>query len=327
VYNGNDSVFIYFGESGELTCGAELFSQFGSSLYSLILMFKDYETWIVSGAEPSEWANNTFMLSSTIGCPAPMTLKSINLAAEPGAGINRTLAIWQGANGIYMSDGRAPIPIHGDIKEYFDPTDDRCISPYYVGDSIGWVDPVNQEYHWLFARGDKATSINAEMVYDIRRNRWFEIDRGSDLRFGVLVHDTYGNAYNYGFFDTGYMNRLEYGETFDGTAITGTVEFGDIALGGLAYETQLDKVKLIAKAKTSTTNTITFTHTADTGTTTTTKALSPAKSGYRLAIPEWVGKVIGDPFHSFKFEMTTSNEAIGFEPIAAVITYHATQAD
>lgn len=432
VYNGYDAINIYFGEEGELTCGTELFSQFGSSLYSLILMFKDYETWVVAGTDITAWENNTFLLSSSIGCPAPLTLKTVNLAAEPGAGINRALAIWQGAAGVYMSDGRAPIPIHGDIKEYFDPTDSRYINPSIIGDSVAFVDTVNQEYHLLLASG-------TELVYDIHRNRWFEIDRSSDLQCGVIVHDTDGNAYNYGFLDTGYMERLEYGKTFDGADITHTFHFGDIALAGLSDETRLSDLRLLTVAKTTTSNNITCTHTSDSGTvvaavnatgtismsgvatagekfiiddktftwvatrtgtgevtigasataaasnivtaitadmttvtavagtpnttvvvtavtagvlgnsivftesstnmtmngggvlggtlagadsTATSFTMSPARSGYRLAIPEIKDKLNGDPFHSLKFDMTTSDETIGFEPLAIVATFH-----
>ncbi len=96
----------------------------------------------MAGQDIYQWENNTFLLSSSVGCPAPLTLKTINLRAEPGAGINRSLAIWQGTNGVFMSDGRAPIPIHGDIKEYFDPADSRCILSSEIGDSIGFIDPV-----------------------------------------------------------------------------------------------------------------------------------------------------------------------------------------
>jgi hypothetical protein len=266
VYNGYDSVNVYFGEEGELTCGTELFSQFGSSLYSLILMFKDYETWVVAGTDISYWENNTFLLSSSIGCPAPLTLKTINLAAEPGAGINRSLAIWQAANGVYMSDGRAPIPIHGDIGEYFDPADSRCIKASMVGDSVGFVDTTEQKYHLLIASGSSATTLNTELVYDIHRNRWFEIDRGADLQCGVTVRDTDGNGYNYGFLDTGYMERLEYGTTFDGTDITHTLHLGDLALEGLSLETLISEIRLFTVGKTTTANSVTLTHSRDTGT-------------------------------------------------------------
>ena len=161
------------------------------------------------------------------GCPAPLTLKTINLSVEPGAGINRALAIWQGANGVYMSDGRAPIPIHGDIKEYFDRQDSRCIAAATIGDSVGFIDPEKQEYHLIFWSGEGGAIILKELVYDIHRNRWFEIDRvglwgkhtNNDLAHGLTVHDTDGNSYCYGFLDTGFMERLEYGITFDGNDI------------------------------------------------------------------------------------------------------------
>lgn len=327
VFQGADSVKAYFGTDGELTCGTELFSQFGASLFSLILMFKANETWMMAGQDIAQWANNTFLLSSSIGCPAPLTLKTINLHAEPGAGVNRALAIWQGANGIYMSDGRAPIPIHGDIKEFFDPSDSRCIKASMIDDSVSFIDPVKQEYHWLFASGSSATGLNAEWVYDIARNRWFEIDRTADLVCGVSVHDTDGNGYTYGFLDTGYMERLENGNDFDGTDITFTVTFGDIPLGGLAVETLVSAVRLLTVAKTTTENSVTCTHYGDTSTTGTAFTMSPARSGYRVAVPAFDEKLSSDPFHSFKFEMTTDNEACGFEPLAAVVTYHPVHTD
>lgn len=312
VYNGFDSVDVYFGEDGELTCGTELFSQFGSSIYSLILMFKDNETWIVSGLDINEWENNTFLISSAIGCPAPLTLKTINLASEPGAGVNRALAIWQGANGVYMSDGRAPIPIHHDIKEYFDPVDSRCIPASKIGDSVGFIDYTRQEYHLLLASG-------TELVYDIARNKWFEIDRGSDLQCGVSVHDTDGNAYAYGFLDTGYMERLENGTTFDGTTITHTVQFGDIPLDGLAVETRLSAVRLITVAGT---NDVTLTVYSDTSSTGTDKTMTHTNTGYRVAFPKFTEKLKGDPFFSFKLVTTA-----GFEPLALVATSHPVHED
>jgi hypothetical protein len=163
-----------------------------------------------------------------------------------------------------MSDGRAPIPISGDIKEYFDRTDSRCITASKIGDSIGFVDTANQEYHLLLASGTSATTLNTELVYDIARNKWYEIDRSSDLQCGVSVRDTDGNGYTYGFLDSGYMERLEYGSDFDGTTITHTVHFGDIPLGGLSTETRLSHVKLLTVAKTS--GNVTLTHYSDTGT-------------------------------------------------------------
>lgn len=328
VYNGADSVDLFFGDDGELTCGVEIFSQYGSNLYSMILMFKDNQTWVVSGQDITTWENTTFILSDSIGCPAPLTLKMINLAAEPGQGINRTLAIWQGSSGIYMSDGRAPIPIHHDIKKYFDRNDASCINLTKIGDSIGFVDSVNQEYHWLFASGS-STTLDKELVYDIKRNKWFDIDRGTgmDLQYGLSVEDTDGNQYTYGFIDTGYMERLEYGNTFDGNSIVSTFQLGDFAPLGLSYATQLDHLKLISVIPTTATDDVTCTHYTDTSSTGTDYTLDVSTTGYRLSKPAFDSKLQSEIYHSLKFTKTTDDEASGFKPIAVVATFHELSED
>ena len=323
VYNGFDSVDIFYGDGGELTCGVELFSQFGSSLYSLVLMFKDNETWMMAGQDIDQWADNTFLLSSSVGCPAPQTLKTINLAADPGGGTNRSLAIWQGTNGIYMSDGRAPIPIHGDIKEFFDPAYARYINVSKIGDSVGWTDPLRMKYHWKFASG-ASTTLNEEWVYDIKRNKWHEVDRGTgkSLQCGVTVYDTDGNPYTYGFLDTGYMERLNYGTTFDGTAITHTVQTGDMVLNDrIGYTTRIKRIKTVMVAKSTTTNTLAVTHYGDSRSSGQSFTTAVSASGQRIAISR-VPQNYGDfLFHSLKYVMVTSDETVGFEPLAVGIFY------
>jgi hypothetical protein len=328
AYNGTDSVDIFIGDEGELTCGTELFSQYGGNLYSLVLFFKDTELWIIAGQDISTWSDSIYPVSTTIGCPSPQTLKTITLSSEPAAGLNRSLAIWQGANGIYMSDGRAPIPIHGDIKEYFDKNNSLCINASMVGDSVSFMDNDKQEYHWLFSSGTSATTLNTELAYDIIRNKWFFVDRGTgmDLQCGVDVQDTYGNQYTYGFIDTGYMERLEYGNTFDGNSNTATMKLGDfLPADSIMLETMLDKIKLITVAKTTTTNTITATHygdTATTGTTLKSGAFAPQKTGYRIAQPFVTDNLGRYTFHSLEFSQTTTNETVPFEPIALGLKYH-----
>lgn len=323
VFNGQDSIEVYFGEDGELNCGVELFSQYGGNLYSMILIMKDNETWVVAGQDINEWENNIFPLSMFIGCPAPQTLKTIALADQQN-GIGKTVAIWQGSNGIYISDGRTPIPIHGDISEYFDRADSRCIKSTLIGNSVAWCDYLNSEYHWKFASGSSATGLNTELVYNWNLGKWYEVNRGVDLQCGVEVVDTDGNPYSYGFIDTGYMERLEYGNTFDGTAITSTLHFGDFPLDDLAYETLIGTVKLLTLAKTTTSNSVTCTLYEDTATSGVDKTMSPAKSGYHLADPYFDEQITGNPFHSLKFVMSTNNETIGFEPLAVIVGYSLT---
>ena len=220
-----------------------------------------------------------------------------------------------------MSDGRAPIPIHGDIAEYFDKRDARCETASKVGDAIGWVDPVNNEYHLLIASGTAATTLNTELVYDIHRNKWYEMERVVDLQCGILVHDTDGNPYNYGFLDTGYMERLEYGTTFDGNSIVHTVQTGDFAMADLLTETRIGDIKLIMVAMTATASSITMTHYGDASTTGTDLTLLPYRTGYRVAQPIEVDKMNGDPFHCIKIAMTTTDETIGFEPLALAMGF------
>jgi hypothetical protein len=329
VYNGEDSVEVYFGDERELTCGTELFSQFGASLFSLVLMFKDNETWMMAGQDINEWSKNTFMLSSSIGCPAPLTLKTINLAQEPGTGINRALAIWQGTNGIYMSDGRAPIPIHLDIQEYFDRKDSRCIKSSEIGKSSAFIDPINHEYHWIFASGTAGTK--KELVYSINNNGWYEMDRGAGkaLRCGCTAVATDGNPYNYAAINGGYIERLEYGTDFDGNDITHQFRTGDMALADtVTAETMIDKLKLVAVAKSTTTNTVSATHYGDgCATGTALKTFSPAKSNHRITVPYITDNLGGHIFHSLDFSMTTNNETIGFEPLCIGLTFHKMRQD
>ena len=329
IYNGDDSVSIYFGDERELTCGTELFSQFGASLFSLVLVFKENETWMMAGQDINQWSDNTFLISQNIGCPAPLTLKTINLAQDPGNGVNRALAIWQGANGVYISDGRAPIPIHNDIREYFDRKDSRCIKSSEIRNSTAFIDPINHEYHWIFSSGTAGTK--KELVYSIIYNGWYEVDRGTgkSIRCGCVVQDTYGNPYNYAAISGGYIERLENGTDFDGNSIVHEFQTGDFLLNGsICYETMLDRLKLITVGKSTTSNSIAVTHYGDGCTTgTTLKTFSPAKSGYRIAEPYTTDKLGGYTFHSLKFSMSTNDETIGFEPLAIGTTYHIMRED
>ena len=328
VYNGSDSVIIYFGDESELTCGTELFSLFGSSLYSLVLMFKDNETWVMTGADIDAWADNTFLLSSSIGCPAPLTLKTVNLSAEPGAGVNRALAMWQGTNGIFMSDGRAPIPVHGDISAYFDPQDSRCITASHIGDSVAEIDPVNQHYHWLFYSGTAATAINKHLVYDIKRNRWFEVDMGGKvLNFICRVHDTDGNPYVYGFRSNGKVYRMNYGATFDGEDITHTWHTGAFPLGGLTVDTQVDRWRLIAKSRTAGSDAMTVTHYGDENEVGTDKTHAMYDSERSVVQTVKTDKLHGNSLHAWKGVTTTHDETTGPEPLALAVTYHPTHKD
>jgi hypothetical protein len=166
------------------------------------------------------------------------------------------------------------------------------------------------------------------MVYDLLRKKWYTVDRGTGkyLSLGFSVNDTNGKKYTYGAIDTGYVERLEYGTTFDGNSITNTFHTGEVALGGWSTDTSIHKVKHIAVAKTTTTSTVTMTHYVD-GITTSTDATSSASlsnTGYNKKMV--TNSVTWTPgiFHSIKCSLTTTNESRGYEPIGLVLAYKET---
>lgn len=326
VFNGIDSTTLYFGDDEELTAAASLYSQFGSNLYNIAVFCKLAQTWILTGDGPENWA--MYQASDSVGCPAPLTMKVAHVGFELVPGQSRYVAIWQGANGIYLFDGKTIRPIHTDIEDWFDDKNSYVINRSIIDTFHGFFDEANQEYHWCFASGS-STTLDKEFVFDLKLSRWFKFNRGSGkaLQCGIETMDTKGNRYTYGSLDTGYLERLENGTDFDGTAITSLVQSGDLALGGLLQETEIRVAKLITVVKSTTTNSVQGVHYGDTKDTGTSFTVSPSRSGYRL-----VGTPRGQGwgpavFHKIKLSMITTNETIGFEPVALVLGYKSAGLD
>ena len=315
-FNGDDSTILSLGDNTELTGGAWLYTQFGSALYNIIVMFKETETWAIVGNDPSDWIH--YRISANVGCVAPETIRVVDVNTYKTAeGSSHTMVIWQGAHGIYMSDGRTPILISEDIKDIFDINSSTHINFDKITDSIGFYDHDNEEYHWCYAEGS-STTLNKEKVFSLRKMGWFDIDRNDPLQYGIEVWDTNGSAYNYGFGD--YMYRLEHGDDFDGHTITSTVQLGDIALmeGATAFETAAEYHGLIAVAQPS--GTIAVTHYVDGGSGDSWD-FSADKSGYRLIMPVRHENKTGI-FHSWKFTTTETFEPLYFYVFYSPVRQH-----
>ncbi len=319
VFNGDDSIPLSWGDESEITGSAWLYSQYGASIYSILLVFKKSEMWALIGNNPEEWKQ--YRVSSSIGCVAPETIRVIELPEDQTKGVNRSsVVVFQGANGIYMSDGRPPVLVSKDIGDLFDKRESN-ITQSLVDDSFAFIDKENSEYHWCFGQG---SSIDSEFVLDYSRMQWFEIDRTLDLQAGIEVEDTNGVTYTYGCSDTGYALRLEHGNSFDGTAITHTMQFGDIALhgeGSISVQTDAEYHLLVAKAKSTTDQNIAVTHYGDSSTTGTSLTMSPSKSGYRTIRTAEHKKLGAHLFHSWKFTISTDDETTGFEPLFFTCLY------
>ena len=197
---------------------------------------------------------------------------------------------------------------------------DGYIDELRVSNTSRWTSPFTSPS----AAHDPGTiAHNEEWVLDLKREKWFQVDRTVYLQAGFKVEDTIGNFYTYGAIDTGYVERLENGTDFDGNDIVSSFQTGDIAVSGSTMiESQVRHIHLLAKAKNITVNSIILTHYGEGATAgTTLTPISPANSSGRIISKvksENTGKHV---FHSLKASMTTDDETIGFEPLALGVFY------
>jgi hypothetical protein len=284
-------------------------------------MFDTDKTAVMAGTIPS---TDIHVISDSIGLVASKTLITVSLPVGVAQGLNRNIAIWQGAEGLYVSDGRSPIPIHDDITRFFDSNDALCIDPAYLSLSSAFIDIEKMEYHWVFYSGSSHTK--REFVFSLRYWKWFEIDRGAsnDLVFGIPATSTYGKQYTYGFTSDSHMHRLEYGTTFNGTAISWNMLYGDLSLSegdDPEMVTRLLKVGLVGVAKSvDVTSEITCTQYNNTATVGTAVSFGTMQAtGYRTYHKVRSFNVSG-ALHAIGFSGSSSTEVCAFEPLK-ITTY------
>jgi predicted RecA/RadA family phage recombinase len=324
VFNGDDTTELLIGDDKGLTAGAELYGQFNSNLYHLTLFTKIDETWLVSGDSPLDWT--IFPLSKTVGCPAPLTMTVFNIATTQG---EKVVAVWQGSNGIWMTDGRSLTRLDNDIKNVFDPNSSGTkINTSRIDKSTAFYDENLEEWHWLWSSGANTTH-DQEYVLDVRKSKWYTMSRGTGslLQMGIPVEDTTGNTFVYGGIDTGYLERLDNGTTFhkdgDTNDIVSKFRLGDNTLAGLMKKTSIRYIKMPMRTKTNTSNSVVGTHYGDVSTSASadTFTMSPTKSGRNVTSPTQGTNLREFIYHSLEMSMTTDDETVGFEPIAISIIY------
>jgi hypothetical protein len=313
---------LIFGDDTEVVAAAEIYINLNIGSTTYILVAKAGAMFVVSGSSPEDWVIT--QVDNTVGCSAPYTFKASPVGLEFSPLQSQQVIVWQSSNSIMMYDASSIYPISSSISNYFDQTKSESINLSKVADSYGFWDNTNgnYEYHWLFASGS-STTLDKELVFDLRRQKWYEIDRGSGnrLQCGTDVSDSYGAHYSYAATNSGYLQRLENGTAFtgDGGAITYEFELGDLPpAGSLNMETILRYIRLVMVTKGTTSSSVTVTHYGDMNQTGKTITLSPSKSGYDSTMPArsvsgstWGSHV----FHRLKFTISTDDETIGFEPL------------
>lgn len=251
IWNGEDSSFgfagpLYFGGSTDLTCACEIYNRFGAAIYDLAVFCKQNETYILNGTDSESW--KIYQISSEIGCPAPMTMDTAEVAFGVAADATRNIALWLSASGPVVFDGSVLVPVKTRIGNYFDDEEAECINWDAVANAVGWCDPNYHEYNLCIPSGTGQTTNNVWLVLDLLKKRWFQKVPGTaGCPQGVIkVQDAYGNKYLYGLFDDGYMRRLENGTTWDGVRIDQIIQTADILPSGSSWDiTEITKIRMM----------------------------------------------------------------------------------
>ena len=259
VANGAQSINLNLGNDEELVAGATLFSRFGGSIYDNMILFKRGATYLMDGNKTDNY--RPYCISAAVGCVAPLTVKTCDTSYEVAPNLTKHVVIWQSDRGIEYFDGNAITLISEDIDDFFNnPSSPNYIDKSLVSTFSAFYDETIMEYHWL--------TDKREMVYDVQRKKWFEIDRGTGkvLTCGFSVSDPYGNKYTYGG-TTGYLERLENGTDFDGNDITYDIWTVDTPMnlkGNIDYIYKVRNTKIVGIAKNDESIELTFTIYADT---------------------------------------------------------------
>lgn len=317
VYNGNKSYETTLGDNSELVAGCTIFSRFQSDVQESLLLMKKNETWVMYGTNVQDIIKRK--VSSLYGCVAPRTLSVCDMGFEITSGVNKSVAIWQSQKGIVVFDNNTITEISGDISNYFtdmyDSSVTERINPTYIESSVGFYDPINMEYHWIFIAGD---ALRREFVYDLRQKKWYKIERGSSskaLISGNSFYDTKGNVYMYGFSYDGYIQRLEYGNTFDGNNIISYLRTADKVLEqSIIYETLISYIKIVGIDKSTASSVVVTLYKDGESTGTVLKSLSQNSSN---SIFQWHDspnkKCI---FYSIKLYISSNDSNCNMEPLA-----------
>jgi hypothetical protein len=221
IWNGSDSGALYFGGDDKIVAAATIYNVYRTTGIEQLLVFKANETYRLFGDGPDNWEQQ--QMSGNVGATAALSVAVADIAAI-SIDTQRHVVIWQGAAGVYMSDGATIELISHDIANYWDPNSSDFIPTNRQDDSFGWYDPILQAYKLLISSGSGQTTHNVELEYSLLHQEWTKIYRkngsgANPLQAGFVVTDTDGSNYSYGVTDEGKMYYLNNGNNWNGTAI------------------------------------------------------------------------------------------------------------
>ena len=252
IWNGADSSddgvqSLYFETSQDLTAAKQIYNRYGSQVITVLAAFTNGETHVLKGDTPEDFS--IIRVSDNIGCPAPLTVATVEIGYDVAEQVKRNIMIWLSSVGPYAFDGQVMFPIKG-VDKYFDPDNVDYINPDEIERARGWYDQTKKEYNLLIPSGASQATNNVWLVYDLKKKKWFRKDTGiaSMPQLGFAVTDTFGTRYQYGGIDSGYMMRLENGDSWDSEPIDQVVETGDFWPTGNIWDlTRIRQIKFMAK--------------------------------------------------------------------------------
>ena len=131
------------------------------------------------------------------------------------------------------------------------------------------------------------------------------------------VMDTYGTSYLYGGLNTGYLVRIDNGDTWDGTKISQVVETGDFfPTEDIWYESLMRQLKLVAARVPQVEASVSVEHYADTSTNNTSLTEVDLTSGTGRLVKNTQNTNELAWAYRLKFVAERSGTTDPFEPIA-----------
>jgi hypothetical protein len=243
--NGLQSLFI--GGDEPTVGGVQIYNRFGASVYSMFLIFKATELYLLAGDSPEDFI--VYPVSRTVGCPAPYTIATAELGMDIGENVSRNIALWLSHSGVMMFDGATLYKIPG-IRNYFDPNDSAYIEWETMSRARGWFDTVYKEYNLLIPSTSGVSENNVWLVYDLERKKWYSKSTGiaaTPQAAWPCVADT-GENFVFAGTDDGYVMKLEVGQSWSGVGIRQVIKTGDFwPSKNIWDETLLRKFRLICR--------------------------------------------------------------------------------
>jgi len=180
-FNGQDSSAnnkrLYIGKnSSDVIAAANVFNRFGASLYNSELILKPNETYLLDGDDPESF--RVSQISENIGCIAPRTLSTAEVAFEMSKDAIRNIAIWVSSVGPILFDAAVIVPLLG-VNLYFDKTNDVCVNFDYLSNAHAWFDPNYYEWNLCLPSGTDQVTCNVWLAYDLINKRWTKRNVGS----------------------------------------------------------------------------------------------------------------------------------------------------